>query len=596
MDALDQAGTRIAGGRGPQRHIPCVSWGGALRVRSGRRGGWLGPLLGDRYLAPTRVLREFGLWLELRAAGVDLPQPAFAASRRHGLFWRSKFASVDLPEAIDGRALLESEGSGRELHAAAAAAGKALRSLHDAGVLHGDLHLRNLLFERTDNPHPGWRCRLIDLDSASRRRSPSPRERLRDGLRLARSLEKTGFGDAWTPRVQAAGLAAYCRRDRDLRRDLLGATRRERARLRRHRLGWRLRRLLAGGLSAVALFSAGCSPQAGDNALIEPVKGARHSMLAVGDTGRTRPFAGLFEGQLSVSAGMTEEARRGPVDALVLLGDNFYWDGLGPANLVPRIRTNLVRPYCHFLRLDGPRSPEVADACPLPIEERAPVPIYAVLGNHDIERAESPRLQREVVPEFLPDWTMGRGLAKAFELGEGLSLILLESEPRIDYREEVVEALRAAIRSAQGPWRIIAVHRPIATDDNGTPWLGGYPSFVRDAIEAEGLPVQLVLAAHHHNLQAFELGEPTPLLQLGLGSGARAEPPLASADHPDVRFSRLALGFARIDLVGRGEDERLIATLIEAPPWPLLSPFVGARAVARFEVDRGGRVRASRTP
>ncbi len=237
LDALDRAGTRIAGGRGPQRRIPCQSWGGALRVRSGRRGGLLGPLLGDRYLAPTRALRELGLWLELRAAGVDLPRPAFAASRRHGLFWRSKFASVDLPEAIDGCALLEAEGSKTELKAAAAAVGDALRSLHDAGVLHGDLHLKNLLFERKENGQAGWRCRLIDLDRASRHPSLSPRARLRDGLRLARSLEKTGFGAAWTPRIQAAGLAAYCRRDRNLRCDLLGETEHERARLRRHRLG-----------------------------------------------------------------------------------------------------------------------------------------------------------------------------------------------------------------------------------------------------------------------------------------------------------------------------------------------------------------------
>jgi len=140
------------------------------------------------------------------------------------------------------------------------------------------------------------------------------------------------------------------------------------------------------------------------------------------------------------------------------------------------------------------------------------------------------------------------------------------------------------------------MHRPIATDDHGTPWLGGYPTFVRDAIEAEGKPIQLVLAAHHHSLQAFEVGPPIPSLQLGLGSGARAEEPLASADHPDVRFSQKVLGFARIDLVGHNENERLVATLFEAPSLPIIERLTGSRAVARFEVDAAGAVSASPSP
>jgi len=318
----------------------------------------------------------------------------------------------------------------------------------------------------------------------------------------------------------------------------------------------------------------------------------RLRFFAVGDTGRLRPFPRLFEGQWAVARAMAREAAREPVDALVLLGDNFYTDGLTREGLVERIRANVVAPYCFLLRLDGPRSAEVESACGVPPATRHAARIFAVLGNHDLETEGSAALQRDVVPDFVPDWRMARGLAETVRLADGVDLILFESEPAIDDREAVTNAVRDAILAAEGPWRILATHRPIATDDLGRPRLGGYPRFVLDGIEAAGRPVQLVLAAHHHNLQVFEVGAPTPSLQLGLGSGARAEPPLASADHPAARFGLQALGFAQIDLVGRGERARLVATLYSTPRWPILDRFVSARVVARYAVDVHGAVEA----
>jgi hypothetical protein len=185
---------------------------------------------------------------------------------------------------------------------------------------------------------------------------------------------------------------------------------------------------------------------------------------------------------------------------------------------------------------------------------------------------------------------MSRRLAQHYTVSPGVDLILFESEPAIDDPQAIREALRSAIQAAPGPWRILAAHRPIATDDLGRPRLGGYPQFVRDAIVAAQRPVQLVLAAHHHSLQVFEESAPVPSLQLGLGSGARAEPPLASDDHPAVRFSRRALGFARIDLQRHAGGERLVASLFETARWPILNPFVQERLVARFAVDVRGQV------
>ena len=353
-----------------------------------------------------------------------------------------------------------------------------------------------------------------------------------------------------------------------------------------------INRLLTRGgaslLSIALLFLVGCGPDRSH--LLTPVAGSQHSIIAVGDTGRSSVFNSLIEGQVSVARAMEAEAKREPIDDLIFLGDNFYWNGLDEETLVPRVAENLVAPYCYFLRLDGPRSKEVAEACNVPENERAPVPVYAVLGNHDLILPESPELQRNAVPDFVPDWRMSSGLTKVFELGDGISLILLESEVAIDDGPLIIREVEKAVRQARGPWRILATHRPIATDDHGHKRLGGFPGFVRDGIQASGLPVQLVLAGHHHSLQVFEVPSPIPSLQIGAGSGSRPAPPIASPEHPDVRFSRLALGFARIDLVGQNDSERLVVTLIQAPRYPVLSPFIEPQRVAQFEVDQAGEV------
>ena len=234
--ALDSARS-LPGGRGPQALFETPSWPCAVRIRLARRGGVLGPWLGDRFLTARRPERELRLWLSLRARGASLPEPVLAASLRRGPFWHNFFGSVHLEHAIDGAEWLRRSCSKHERVLGTQRLGRALRAFHDAGAVHGDLHLGNVLFEGSGE---ATRCWLIDLDRTRLLKDVGPARRMQELARLARSLEKQGLGDRLDPRLVARMLAAYCGRDRALRRAMRAAWPREARRWRRHRIGWKL--------------------------------------------------------------------------------------------------------------------------------------------------------------------------------------------------------------------------------------------------------------------------------------------------------------------------------------------------------------------
>jgi tRNA A-37 threonylcarbamoyl transferase component Bud32 len=221
-------------------------------------GGWLAPLLRDRWLRPRRPLRELRTHAALRAAGAPVPVPVLVAARRGGLFYRAALATVHEEESLDGAALLASGPSPAARRCAAAAAGAAVRLFHDAGGRHADLHLRNLLFRRRDGDIEAW---LVDLDRARAAGPLGAGERMADLMRLYRSLEKLGLLEVVGARGCASFLAAYTAGDRALRRDLLRFLPRERARIALHRLGWR-----------IARAARGSSARSGEQARLDPVE------------------------------------------------------------------------------------------------------------------------------------------------------------------------------------------------------------------------------------------------------------------------------------------------------------------------------------
>lgn len=338
----------------------------------------------------------------------------------------------------------------------------------------------------------------------------------------------------------------------------------------------------AAGLLALSV-AVGCGPAPRED---PPWVGAvRHSLIAVGDTGRNNQPLVAFDRQVGTAMGMAAEHAARPADGLLFLGDNFYFDGLEARTLERQLRANLVRPYCMFLDLSGLLSVRVEGACRLAPEARRPVPVYAILGDHDYKVPESTTLQRELIPYYVANWHMSRADFDVFELGSGLSLVVAESTP---YRGTGDFAgLVAALRRAPGPWRILAIHHPPAFKPELV-YSQGALAAVRDA----GVPVQLLLSGDEHNLQVLAPEGGDPGLHAIAGGGAEGEALEAGRSR---HFGIPSQGFARIDLLGpHGEDEgeRLMVSFVATPGLPLEYHFAARpRVVARWSVDPEGRIR-----
>ncbi len=309
---------------------------------------------------------------------------------------------------------------------------------------------------------------------------------------------------------------------------------------------------------------------------------AQLSLLAVGDTGQPigGPLAALRP-QYQVARALAAEDVRAEVDGVVLLGDNFYPDGLEEDELKDRLRVNIVSPYCRFLEFTSRGRGSLADQCGVDPDQRHPVPLYAVLGNHDYGERESPMLQKEVVETYLKGWTMPDRVG-VYDLPGGVSLILLQSMPILLDDGGERELTRALARS-KGPWRIVAAHHPIA--DPGHGYDEDYAGRVRAAIAKAAVPVHLFLAGHEHNLQALQ-GEGGADVALHVVAGSGSDTRVVKPTGRDRLFAEETLGFVRVDRVGDGAEARLDVGLFAVPQ----TPGRGASRRATFAIRPDGQV------
>jgi len=176
-------GEAVASGRGGAARL-VLRGGKVVYVRQYLRGGLVRFFNRDRFLLrPPRPMRELEATESARAAGCHVPIVHAVAVEESGPFYRGWIVTSAIDDArayIDVLAAAGEDGRATLL----AAAGGAIRDLHDAGVYHPDLNGHNLLIDADD------KVAIIDFDRAVLATPGSSRLALKGRDRFWRSLRK----------------------------------------------------------------------------------------------------------------------------------------------------------------------------------------------------------------------------------------------------------------------------------------------------------------------------------------------------------------------------------------------------------------------
>ncbi|HEV7734426.1 MAG TPA: lipopolysaccharide kinase InaA family protein [Candidatus Binatia bacterium] len=178
----------LRGGRGAVWRLALPD---GLRVvlRCNRRGGWLARVVRETYLGPWhRPLRELEVTAEARRRGVPAAE-ILAVRVEGGLVYRGAVVTAEVPDAatlVDALRASPDAGTRRALVEGAA---RTVAGMHQAGLLHTDLNLTNLLARRVATG--GIEMAVLDLDRARLYTPPLARRARRRTLRrLNRSWHK----------------------------------------------------------------------------------------------------------------------------------------------------------------------------------------------------------------------------------------------------------------------------------------------------------------------------------------------------------------------------------------------------------------------
>lgn len=199
---LDRAARHTEGalaleGRGTVRVIPAPTGGGDDRwvVRRYLRGGWMAPLLHDRYLrrGGSRPEREARASDAARARGIPTPRVEAGVVYPAGPLWyRADLVTRFVDDSVDLAALLFRDAAPGGISPtpddrvrALAEAGRLARRMAGAGLFHPDLNAKNFLVVGDPGDPEVW---VLDLDRARAVTGPVPVGPM--VARLTRSLRR----------------------------------------------------------------------------------------------------------------------------------------------------------------------------------------------------------------------------------------------------------------------------------------------------------------------------------------------------------------------------------------------------------------------
>jgi len=183
-----QAGAAHAG-RGPVLSVG--HWPGSTEsivVRKYRRGGLLRFLIADVFYGSRRSFDELAVTLAAARAGIPVAEALAAASLRvWGPLYRHYFVTRELRDCCDLPDWFKKGCADKDGEAQARSLADLVRRMHDSGLYHADLNLKNILVSLSD-PSSLF---IIDWDKSTLRQRPLGQDaRRRNVIRLCRSAAK----------------------------------------------------------------------------------------------------------------------------------------------------------------------------------------------------------------------------------------------------------------------------------------------------------------------------------------------------------------------------------------------------------------------
>ncbi len=214
-------------------------------LRQYSHGGLLRAITGNLYFFGARSFRELALTEEIRSCGI--PTIPSIGAIHHLIFYpfyQAYFLSLEVPQAMNLTQYFQEIGASpsrqnlrlkrKTIHAT----GILIRQFHQSGFFHGDLQLKNILVL-------GNQILLIDFDRSYRKSTLTIQERMKNLIRLNRSVEKwKRFGLSITRTDRWRFFLAYTGEDRKIRAAMENVLRTYPIRFLLYRCGWALERIV----------------------------------------------------------------------------------------------------------------------------------------------------------------------------------------------------------------------------------------------------------------------------------------------------------------------------------------------------------------
>ena len=179
-------------GRTPCKTLIMESLGNvSFVVRDYCHGGLFGKILRDIFWNSLRPLRELSICEAAGKSGIKTSEViAIVKNRVLGPIYKCRLVSKEITGAIDLMELLLNAKKNKLVarkRQIINKTAKAVKEMHGAGIYHADLHLKNILIQSAAGKVDVY---IIDLDKSRQYEKISLHQRMRNIMRLDRSVEK----------------------------------------------------------------------------------------------------------------------------------------------------------------------------------------------------------------------------------------------------------------------------------------------------------------------------------------------------------------------------------------------------------------------